>query len=164
MKVQTRCRRARSNTVYHPRLRVFRARACDNDLKNAKLESRLNSSAGSAPAREDTRCVRDVSRRERVARDGRSRARFALIASVRRSNLFYFKHNLIDPHFTPVGLCSNGLSRRSMDRRWLPPVARHPAGACPMPCDWRGQAALKPMAPDVAGSLRPRHFLGSPAH
>ncbi|CAH1661302.1 hypothetical protein CHELA40_12065 [Chelatococcus asaccharovorans] len=35
-------------------------------------------------------------------------ARFDLIASDRRSNVFYFKHNLIDPRFTPVGLCSSG--------------------------------------------------------
>jgi hypothetical protein len=34
------------------------------------------------------------------------RARFDLIESDRRSKLFYFKHNLIDPRFTPVGLCS----------------------------------------------------------
>ncbi|CAH1648845.1 hypothetical protein CHELA40_50080 [Chelatococcus asaccharovorans] len=34
------------------------------------------------------------------------RARFDLIASDRRSNPLYFKHNLIDPRFTPVGLCS----------------------------------------------------------
>ncbi|CAH1655156.1 hypothetical protein CHELA40_11052 [Chelatococcus asaccharovorans] len=35
-----------------------------------------------------------------------ARARFDLIASDRRPNLFYFKHNLIDPRFTPIGLCS----------------------------------------------------------
>jgi hypothetical protein len=34
------------------------------------------------------------------------RARFDLIESDRRSNPFYLKHNLIDPRFTPVGLCS----------------------------------------------------------
>ncbi|RRD28130.1 hypothetical protein ECB98_03610 [Brucellaceae bacterium VT-16-1752] len=33
------------------------------------------------------------------------RARFDLNESDERSKLLYFKHNLIDPRFTPGGLC-----------------------------------------------------------
>ncbi len=36
-----------------------------------------------------------------------TRARFDLTESDLRSKSFYFKHNLIDSRFTPVGLCSN---------------------------------------------------------
>ncbi|CAH1667639.1 hypothetical protein CHELA40_14926 [Chelatococcus asaccharovorans] len=49
---------------------------------------------------------RPVSRGMSISRQQPSRARFDLIASDRRSNFLYFKHNLIDPRFTPVGLCS----------------------------------------------------------
>ncbi len=31
---------------------------------------------------------------------------FDLIESDRRSKIFFSKHNLVDPRFTPVGLCS----------------------------------------------------------
>ena len=34
-------------------------------------------------------------------------AQFALIDSERRSKSFCLKHNLVDPRFTPVGLCSS---------------------------------------------------------
>ena len=36
-----------------------------------------------------------------------TRARFDLTELDLRSKSFYFKHNLSDPRFTPVGLCSN---------------------------------------------------------
>ncbi|MGG7519425.1 hypothetical protein ACQ3G6_16210 [Allorhizobium undicola] len=37
------------------------------------------------------------------------RALFDLIASNRRSKILFWKQNLVDPRFTPVGLCSKSL-------------------------------------------------------
>ncbi|CAH1681692.1 hypothetical protein CHELA40_15163 [Chelatococcus asaccharovorans] len=61
-----------------------------------------------------------IPRNTRINRSRRSEAKatarlrlgahYDLIASDRRSKLRYFKHNRIDPHFTPVGLCSGAFS------------------------------------------------------
>jgi hypothetical protein len=62
------------------------------------------------------------------------RARFDLNESDRRSKLLYIEHNLIDPRFTPVGLCSKAFGIRFENGAVFRAIFIWPRGRCsPLP-------------------------------